>query len=60
MLNFTDWLKSEKRKKKEKKDEQRGSQTYGESGNVHQQGQAIGSNPQVAQQTIHVFAVPEL
>lgn len=62
MLSFTEWLKVEKRmkKKKEKSDESRGNQTHGESGNFHQQGQALRGNPQVAQQTVHVFAVPEL
>lgn len=60
MMSFTEWVKSEKRKKKEKKDEQRGNQTYGESGHVDQQGKAAGGNPQVTQQTVHVFTVPEL
>ncbi len=62
MLSFTEWLKEEKRmkKKKEKDDEPRGNQTYGEGGNFHQQGQAAGGNSQIPQQTVHVFAVPEL
>lgn len=60
MMSFTEWIKFEKRKSKEKKNEQRGSQTHGESGHVDQQGKAAGGNPQVTQQTIHVFAVPEL
>ncbi len=59
-MSFTEWVKSEKKKKKEKKDEQRSSQTHGESGNVHQQGQAAGGHPQVAQQTVHLFPVAEL
>jgi hypothetical protein len=64
MLTFKEWRKVEatnpRKKKKDTNDEQRSSQTNGESGNVHQQGQADRGNPQVAQQTIHVFAVPEL
>jgi membrane protein implicated in regulation of membrane protease activity len=58
MLSLKEWMRI--RKKKKKKNEQRSSQTYGESGNVHQQGEVAGSHPQVTQQTVHVFAVPEL
>jgi hypothetical protein len=58
MLAFTEWLRI--RKKKEKKNEQRSSQTHGEVGNLNQQGQTARGNSQVAQQTVHVFAVPEL
>jgi hypothetical protein len=58
MLAFSEWVLRAKRKKK--KDEQRSNQTHGEGGNFHQQGQASRGNPQVAQQTVHVFAVPEL
>jgi hypothetical protein len=58
MLGLEEWLRI--RKKKEKKNEQRSSQTHGEVGNLNQQGQAARGNPQVAQQTVHVFAVPEL
>jgi hypothetical protein len=58
MLAFTEWILRAKRKKK--KDEQRSSQTHGESGNLNQQGQTARGNPQVTQQTVHVFAVPEL
>ena len=46
--------------KKEKKIEQRSNQTNGESGNLNQQGEVARGNPQVPQQTVHVFAVPEL
>ena len=62
MLSFIEWLKVEKRmkKKKGKGDEQRSNQTYGEGGNLNQQREVAGGNPQVAQQTVHVFAVPEL
>jgi triphosphoribosyl-dephospho-CoA synthetase len=58
MLAFTEWVLRAKRKKK--KDEQRSSETHREVGNLNQQGQAARGNPQVAQQTVHVFAVPEL
>jgi len=58
MLAFTEWVLRAKRKKK--KDEQRSNQTHGESGNLNQQGEVAGSDTQVTQQTIHVFAVPEL
>jgi membrane protein implicated in regulation of membrane protease activity len=58
MLKLKEWMRI--RKKKEKKNEQRSSQTYGESGYVNQQGEVARGNPQVAQQTVHVFAVPEL
>jgi len=62
MLSFTEWLKVEARikKKKEKEDEPRGNQTHGESGNFNQQRQTAGGNSKISQQTIHVFAVPEL
>jgi hypothetical protein len=60
MMSFSEWVKSEKRKKKEKSDEQRGGQTHGESGNFHQQRAVAGSDSQVTQQTVHVFAIPEL
>jgi hypothetical protein len=58
MLSLKEWMRI--RKKKEKKNEQRSSQTHRESGHVHQQGEVAGSHPQVTQQTVHVFAVPEL
>ncbi len=58
MLRLEEWMRI--RKKKEKKNEQRSSQTYGEGGNLNQQGEAPRGNPQVTQQTVHVFAVPEL
>ncbi len=60
MMSFNEWIKFEERKKKEKKNEQRSSQTHGEGGNLNQQGEAARGNPQVTQQTVHVFAVPEL
>ena len=58
MLAFSEWILRAKRKKK--KDEQRSNQTHGESGNLNQQGEVAGSDSQVAQQTIHLFAVPEI
>ena len=58
MMAFTEWVLRAKRKRK--KDEQRSNQTHGESGNLNQQGEVAGSDSQVAQQTVHVFAVPEL
>ena len=58
MLAFSEWVLRTKRKKK--KDEQRSNQTHGESGNLNQQGEVARGDTQVAQQTIHVFAVPEL
>jgi len=45
---------------KEKKNEQRSRQTHGESGNLNQQREVARSNSQVTEQTVHVFAVPEL
>jgi hypothetical protein len=58
MLKLKEWMRI--RKKKEKKNEQRSSQTHREVGHVNQQGETARGNPQVAQQTVHVFAVPEL
>ncbi len=58
MLAFSEWALRTKRKKK--KDEQRSNQTHGESGNLNQQGEVARGDSQIAQQTIHVFAVPEL
>jgi hypothetical protein len=58
MMTFNEWFLRAKRKKK--KDEQRSNQTHGESGHLNQQGEIAGGDSQIAQQTIHVFAVPEL
>ena len=60
MLAFSEWVLSQKKKKKERKDERHASQIGGEIGHLNQQGQAAGLDPQVTQQTVHVFAVPEL
>ena len=60
MLAFAEWVLNQRKKKKERKDERHTSQIGGESGNLDQQRQAVGLDPQVTQQTVHVFAVPEL
>ena len=60
MLTFAEWVLNQKKKKKERKDERHTSQIGGEIGHINQQRQATGLDPQVTQQTIHVFAVPEL
>ena len=60
MLAFAEWVFNQQKKKKERKDERHTSQIGGEIGHINQQGQAVGLDPQVTQQTIHVFAVPEL
>jgi hypothetical protein len=62
MFSLIDWIKAEKRikKKKEKANEPRGNQTNGEGGNHNQQGQTAGVDTQVAQQTVHLFPIPEL
>jgi hypothetical protein len=60
MLAFAEWVLNQKKKKKERKDERHTSQIDGEIGHIDQQRQAVGLDPQVTQQTIHVFAVPEL
>ena len=60
MLAFAEWVLNQKKKKKERKDERHVSQIGGEIRHFNQQRQAAGLDPQVTQQTIHVFAVPEL
>ena len=60
MLAFAEWVFNQKKKKKERKDERHNSQIGGEIGHINQQRQVVGLDPQVTQQTIHVFAVPEL
>ena len=63
ILGFREWANDKtfiKKNKKDKKNEQSASQGRAEVGNVHQQGQAAGGNSEISQQTIHVFAVPEL
>jgi hypothetical protein len=62
MLTLKEWLKVTKptKKKKEKTNEPRGNQTNGEVGHHYQQGEVAGSHSQVAQQTVHLFPIPEL
>jgi len=58
MLAFTEWVLRAKRKKK--KDEQRSSETYGESGNINHQGEVTGSHQTQPTKTVFIFPVPEL
>jgi hypothetical protein len=60
MLAFAEWVLNQRKKKKERKDERHTSQIGGEIGHINQQRQAVGLDTQVTQQTVHVFAVPEL
>ena len=61
MMSLIEWIHCDKKRKaKELANEPRSNQTHGESGNLNQQGEVAGSDTQVAQQTIHVFAIPEL
>ena len=60
MLAFAEWVFNQKKKKKERKDDRHNSQIGGESGHINQQGEAAGDDSQVTQQTVHVFAAPEL
>jgi hypothetical protein len=60
MLAFAEWVLNQQKKKKERKDERHASQIGGEIRHLDQQRQATGLDPQVTQQTVHVFAVPEL
>jgi hypothetical protein len=60
MIGFAEWIQRPVKLKRKKKNEQRSSQTHGEGGDLDQQGEVAGNDSQVTQQTIHVFAVPEL
>lgn len=60
MLAFAEWVLNQKKKKKERKDERHTSQIGGEIGYINKQRQVVGHDPQITQQTVHVFAVPEL
>jgi len=60
MLAFSEWVLNQKKKKKERKNERHTSQIGGEGRHINQQGQAAGLDSQVTQQTVHIFAVPEL
>jgi hypothetical protein len=60
MMSFIEWVAYDyNKKKKAKKHEQRSNQTHGESGNDDQQGQVDRGDPQISQQTIHVFPITE-
>jgi hypothetical protein len=60
MLAFTEWVLNQKKKKKERKNERHDSQIGGEIGHLNKQGEVAGRDPQVTQQTIHVFPEPKL
>ena len=60
MIGFVEWIQRPIKLKRKKKNEQRSSQTNGESGNYYQQGEVARGDSQIAQQTVHVFPVPEL
>jgi hypothetical protein len=61
MLSFRERRKVEKLKKnKGTSNEPRSNQTHGEGGDIHQQGEVTGSDSEVSQPTLHVFAAPEL
>jgi hypothetical protein len=61
MISFKEWFTKKNRKKRKGEGyESRSNQTHGEGGNLNQQGEVARGDSQIAQQTIHVFAVPEL
>ena len=60
MLAFAECILNQKKKKKERKDERHTSQIGGKSGDINQQGEVARRDPQVTQQTIHVFTVNKL
>lgn len=63
MISYKKWRTKQikfTKKNKEKADEPRGYQTHGEGGNFNQQGEVARGDSQITQQTVHVFAVPEL
>ena len=57
-MAFSEWVKL--KKKKDRKDEQRSSETHGKSGDLDQQGEVAGGDSEVSAQRVFVFAVPEL
>jgi hypothetical protein len=59
MIGFIEWIQHPIKLKRKKKNEQRSHQTHGESGNDDQQGKIDRGDPQIPQQTIHVFPVTE-
>ena len=61
MMSLIEWIHCDKKRKaKELANEPRSNQTHGESGNDYQQGEVARGDSQIAQQTVHVFPVPEL
>lgn len=60
MIRFVEWLQHPIKLKRKKKNEHRSNQTHGENGHVDQQGEVTRGDSQIAKQTVHVFAVPEL
>jgi len=61
ILGFREWANGKtftKKNKKDKKDEQSASQGSAEVGNVHQQGQANGSNQKIISNDVHYFTEP--
>ena len=59
MMTFAEWLISQQKKKKERKNERHPSQISREIGHINQQGKTAGGDSQVTQQTVPVFTVPE-
>jgi hypothetical protein len=57
MLAFSEWVLRAKRKKK--KDEQRSSETYRESGNINHQGEVAGGHQTQPSKAIFIFPVPD-
>ncbi len=61
MLGFREWTSNKtsiKKNKKDKKNEQSASQGSAEVRNVHQQGQADGSNQKIISNDVHYFSEP--
>jgi hypothetical protein len=58
MMSFIEWMHEQK--KKERKNEPRRNQISREGGYVYNEREVVRDNSQVSQQTVHVFAVPEL
>lgn len=59
ILGFREWTNNKtsiKKNKKDKKNEQSASQGSAEVGNVHQQGQANGSNQKIISNDVHYFS----
>jgi hypothetical protein len=61
ILGFREWANGKtftKKNKKDKKNEQSASQGSAEVGNVHQQGQADGSNQKIISSDVYYFTEP--